>query len=81
MASKSKRTAARQSNIQGRKKRKDGGKAAVSTIVKQNLTAVNKAKVGKQESITETNPSGSTAEEQVQPQVSVEPSVESSLTP
>ena len=81
MASKSKRTAARQSNIQGRKKRKDGGKAAVSTIVKQNLTAVNEAKVGKQEGITETKPSGSTAAEQVQPQASVEPSVESALTP
>ena len=56
MASKSKRTAARQSNIQNRKKRKDGAKAAVSTIVRQNLTAVNNAPTETEESLSETKP-------------------------
>jgi len=56
MASKSKRTAARQSSIQSRKKRKDGAKAAVSTIVRQNLTAVNNATTETEESLSETKP-------------------------
>ena len=76
MASKSKRTAARQSSIQNRKKRKDGAKAAVSTIVKQNLTALNKATTETEESLSETKPT-----EHDKPLASQKPTAEPSLTP
>ena len=76
MPSKSKRTAARQSSIQSRKKRKDGAKAAVSTIVKQNLTALNKATTETEESQSETKPT-----EHDKPQASQKPTVEPSLIP
>ena len=76
MPSKSKRTAARQSTIQSRKKRKDGAKAAVSTIVKQNLTALNKATTETEESQSETKPT-----EHDKPQASQKPTAEPSLTP
>ena len=66
MASKSKRTAARQSNIQNRKKRKDGAKAAVSTIVKQNLTALNKATTETEEILSETKPTEHDRQEESQ---------------
>ena len=76
MASKSKRTAARQSNIQNRKKRKDGAKAAVSTIVKQNLTALNKATTETEEILSETKPTEHDRQEESQ-----KPRAESSLIP
>ena len=76
MASKSKRTAARQSSIQSRKKRKDGAKAAVSTIVRQNLTAVNNATTETEESLSETKPTEHDIQEESQ-----KPRAESSLIP
>ena len=81
MASKSKRTAARQSNIQSRKKRKDGGKAAVSTIVKQNLTTGNQAGIDKEEGIVENKLLENSSGEQVQQKESHNQSVEPSLAP